>query len=99
MNLDFTPDESISADGENLFEAVQRQLGLKLEAQKGPVEVVVSRRSWSSANTTALRDLSEWVAFNSTAAQPLDRSGKRARPECIRLLPQPRSVTHQPPHM
>lgn len=41
LNLDFTPDESMSADGENLYEAVQRQLGLKLEARKGPVEVVI----------------------------------------------------------
>jgi uncharacterized protein (TIGR03435 family) len=41
LNLDFTLDESMSAEGENLFEAVQRQLGLKLEARKGPVEVVV----------------------------------------------------------
>jgi uncharacterized protein (TIGR03435 family) len=41
LNLDFTPDESMSADGENIFEAIQRQLGLKLERRKGPVEVVV----------------------------------------------------------
>jgi uncharacterized protein (TIGR03435 family) len=41
LSLDFTPDESVSADGETLFEAVQRQLGLKLEMQKGPVDVVV----------------------------------------------------------
>ncbi len=41
LDLDFTLDESMSAEGEKLFEAVQRQLGLKLEARKGPVEVVV----------------------------------------------------------
>jgi len=41
LNLDFTPDESMSADGGSLFEAVQQQLGLKLERRKGPVEVVV----------------------------------------------------------
>lgn len=40
LNLDFTLDESLSATGQSVFEAVQ-QLGLKLEARKGPVEVVV----------------------------------------------------------
>lgn len=41
LNLDFSVDESASAEGPTIFEAVQRQLGLKLEARKGPVEVVV----------------------------------------------------------
>jgi uncharacterized protein (TIGR03435 family) len=44
FTLDFTLDESTSPDrewGQTLFEAVQRQLGLKLEARKGPVQVVV----------------------------------------------------------
>jgi uncharacterized protein (TIGR03435 family) len=41
LSLDFTLDESLSATGSSVFEAVQQQLGLKLEARKGPVEVVV----------------------------------------------------------
>jgi uncharacterized protein (TIGR03435 family) len=41
LNLDFNVDESMSSEGPTVFEAVQRQLGLKLEARKGPVEVVV----------------------------------------------------------
>jgi uncharacterized protein (TIGR03435 family) len=41
LSLDFTLDESLSATGTSVFEAVQQQLGLKLEARKGPVEVVV----------------------------------------------------------
>lgn len=41
LNLDFTVDENISAEGPRVFEAVQDQLGLKLEARKGPVEVIV----------------------------------------------------------
>jgi uncharacterized protein (TIGR03435 family) len=41
LSLEFTSDENMSADGSTLFEAVQRQLGLKLESRKGPVEVVV----------------------------------------------------------
>jgi uncharacterized protein (TIGR03435 family) len=38
--LDFV-DESARDAGPTLFEALQQQLGLKLEAGKGPVEVVV----------------------------------------------------------
>jgi uncharacterized protein (TIGR03435 family) len=41
FTLNFNLDESMSAEGPTIFEAVQRQLGLKLDAGKGPVEVVV----------------------------------------------------------
>jgi uncharacterized protein (TIGR03435 family) len=41
LDLDFNVDESTSSEGPTVFEAVQRQLGLKLEAGKGPVAVVV----------------------------------------------------------
>jgi uncharacterized protein (TIGR03435 family) len=41
LNLDFNVDESMSSEGPTVFEAVQRQLGLKLVSGKGPVEVVV----------------------------------------------------------
>jgi uncharacterized protein (TIGR03435 family) len=41
LNLDFTIDEGISAEGPRIFEAVQEQLGLKLEARKAAVEVIV----------------------------------------------------------
>jgi uncharacterized protein (TIGR03435 family) len=41
LTLDFTLDENISAEGPRIFEAVEEQLGLKLEAHKGPVEVIV----------------------------------------------------------
>jgi len=40
LNLDFNVDEGKSFEGPRIFEAVQR-VGLKLEARKGPVEVVV----------------------------------------------------------
>ncbi len=41
LNLDFNFDESMSSEGPTIFEAVQRQLGLKLEAGKGPADVVI----------------------------------------------------------
>jgi uncharacterized protein (TIGR03435 family) len=41
LNLDFNVDERASSEGPTVFEAVQRQLGLKLEPRKGPVEVIV----------------------------------------------------------
>jgi uncharacterized protein (TIGR03435 family) len=41
LNLDFNVDETMSSEGPTVFEAVERQLGLKLEARKGPVEVLV----------------------------------------------------------
>jgi uncharacterized protein (TIGR03435 family) len=40
LNLDFNVNESASAEGATIFEAVQR-VGLRLEARKGPVEVIV----------------------------------------------------------
>src|SRR5262245_57950800 len=41
LNLDFNFDESTSSEGPTIFEAVQRQLGLKLEAGKGTAEVCI----------------------------------------------------------
>ena len=40
FNLDFNFDGGKPFEGPTIFEAVQRQLGLKLEAGKDPVEVV-----------------------------------------------------------
>jgi uncharacterized protein (TIGR03435 family) len=40
INLEWTPDESTDL-GPSIFTAVQEQLGLKLETQKGVVDILV----------------------------------------------------------
>jgi uncharacterized protein (TIGR03435 family) len=59
FNLDFAPDVVVTAPSDgavsgdpatDFFTAIQQQLGLKLEAKKGPVDVLIVE-SWNKAPT------------------------------------------------
>ena len=41
VSLEWTPDGDVSAGGPSVFSALTEQLGLRLESQTGPVEIIL----------------------------------------------------------
>ena len=41
VKLNWDPGQTANMDGPSIFTALQEQLGLKLNAQKGPVEILI----------------------------------------------------------
>lgn len=67
FTLDWTPDSSSASPNAQIFEALEPQLGLKLEPQESPVEVLVVDSAEKPAPTAAVSATPTQVQSNSSA--------------------------------